>query len=183
MRSAPPGDGHQPYDYLAHRSFDALGDMVALIPRRPVLNSPDGQGLTRSSAAAPWFPPTSPTASRRIVLTRTWLGAYFSGESADVSYLQLDLRGAALSGWTALRARRGTTAMVRSRTDRVGRRLTRRRRRQRRQPNRHHRPLSQGDWRIGSADGLRRWSRAKNLAHRSRAPLASRATAVAVLNC
>ena len=44
--------------------------------------------------------------TRTIKQTRTWLDRYFSGKSADISGLPLDMRGAAFEQrvWTALRA-------------------------------------------------------------------------------
>ena len=89
-----------------------IGDVVAL---------DSGQGLCALEFTGPekrlarlharfqrWFPPyevtdrDTPTISR----TRTWLEAYFSGASADVGDLPLDMRGAAFETqvWLALRA-------------------------------------------------------------------------------
>lgn len=65
--------------------------------------------LTRLEARlGRWFPPheivdrSTPTLAR----TRAWLEAYFAGESADISGLPLDMRGAAFETrvWEALRA-------------------------------------------------------------------------------
>jgi methylated-DNA-[protein]-cysteine S-methyltransferase len=89
-----------------------LGDMLALASDEGLcaleFTGPRKRLPRLDARLQRWFPPheivdrETPTIAR----TRKWLAAYFDGETADISGLVLDMRGANFEKrvWTALRA-------------------------------------------------------------------------------
>jgi methylated-DNA-[protein]-cysteine S-methyltransferase len=88
-----------------------IGDMLALDSGEGLcaleFTGPEKRLVRLEARLLRWFPPHeiedrhTPT----IALARAWLDAYFSGESADITSLPLDMRGAGFEKrvWEALR--------------------------------------------------------------------------------
>jgi methylated-DNA-[protein]-cysteine S-methyltransferase len=88
-----------------------IGDMLALDSGEGLcaleFTGPEKRLVGLETRLRRWFPPheIEDRATPTIVRTRTWLHAYFAGDSADITGLPLDMRGAGFEKrvWDALR--------------------------------------------------------------------------------
>lgn len=88
-----------------------IGDMLALDSGEGLcaleFTGPEKRLVGLEARLRRWFPPheIEDCASPTIVRTRAWLDAYFAGDSADITGLPLDMRGAGFEKrvWDALR--------------------------------------------------------------------------------
>ena len=134
------------------------------------------RGSTRVSPAGSKMPRSSKAPTPVIERTREWLSSYFDGESADISGLRLEMRGAPfeLRVWDALRedSRRDDDDLRRDRArDRIAGRVARRGHGERRQPDRDHRSVPSRDRIERHAHRLRRRAGNEVVAARSRAAM------------